>query len=99
MNRTVQLYGLLALTLLAVGILGLIGMTFGAISQHIGPDGRVPSSEAFGFTALLLAFREVVATIRTIWDTEARNNLTDKLAASAPQAPPAIEPPADVPNG
>ena len=32
-----------------------------AASHHIGPDGRVPSSEAFGFTALLLAFREVAA--------------------------------------
>ena len=55
MNRALQLYGLLALTLLAVGILVPIGMTFGAISRHIGPDGRVPSSKASGFTALLLA--------------------------------------------
>ena len=98
MNRSLQLWGLLALFLLAAALLYLIGSTFYIIGQHIGPDGRVPSAEAFGLTALLLSFREVVAAIRATWDAEARSNLTDKLAASAPVAPPAVEPPDSTPQ-
>ena len=93
MNPRLQLWGLAALTLLAAALLYLIGNTFAIIGNHIGPDGRVPSAEAFGLTALLLSFREVIASIRAIWDNEARSNLTDKLAASAPPPTPAQEGP------
>ncbi|MDF0490041.1 hypothetical protein PX554_18055 [Sphingomonas sp. H39-1-10] len=86
MNARLQLCGLAALTLLAAALLYLIGATFAIIGHHIGPDGRVPSAEAFGLTALLLSFREVVASMRSIWDAVDRSNLTDKLAASLPSA-------------
>lgn len=87
MNKPLQMWGLFALTLLAVALLALIAGTFWIIGSHIGPDGRVPSAEAFGLTALLLSFREVVASIRGLYDTEARSNLTDKLAGSVPAVP------------
>ncbi|WP_126516781.1 hypothetical protein [Sphingobium amiense] len=81
--------GLILLAALAAGLLYLIGNTFSIIGSHIGPDGRVPSAEAFGLTALLLSFREVIGAIRGIWDNDTRNKLTDKLA----DAQPAIAPP------
>lgn len=84
MNTRLQLCGLLALAALAFALLYLIGDTFAIIGRHIGPDGRVPSAEAFGLTALLLSFREVIASMRSIWDAVDRSNLTDKLAASLP---------------
>lgn len=84
MNERLQLYGLGALSALASGLLILIGVVVVMIGRHISPDGRVPSAEAFGLTALLLSFREVIASIRGIWDTEARTTLTAKLAASSP---------------
>jgi hypothetical protein len=92
--KALQLWGLLALTGLALTLLYLIGSTFSIIGSHIGPDGRVPSAEAFGLTALLLSFREVVAAIKGIFESEVRTNLTDKLARSTPGAEPPV--PADV---
>lgn len=89
MNRTLQMYGLAALTLIAVALLGLIGWVLYLIGENIGPDGRVPSAEAFGFTALLLAFREVIGGVKALWEHEDRANLTEHLAASLPGAPPA----------
>ena len=88
MNRPLQLSGLVALSFLAAGLLYLIGDTFAIIGRHIGPDGRVPSAEAFGLTALLLSFREVVAAIKSIWDQQERSDLTSALSNSVPtQAP------------
>lgn len=89
MNRSLQSTGLLLLAALALVLLLLIGWTFSIIGAHITPQGQIPSTEAFGLTALLLSFREVIATMRSIWETADRTNLTDKLAASQPGAPPA----------
>jgi len=96
MNARLQLCGLAALTALAILLLCLIGFVFYIIGQHTGADGRIPSAEAFGLTALLLSFREVIATMRSICDAVDRTNLTDKLAASLPSAAPPI---GDGPSG
>ena len=92
MTRSLQAFGLAVLALLAVLMLVLIGIVILMLAKHIGPDGRVPSSDALGLTALLLSFREIIASIRGIFDGA---DLTGKLAASAPVAPPAVEPDAD----
>ena len=73
-------------------MLALIGIVIVMLAKHIGPDGRVPSSDALGLTALLLSFREIIASIRGIFDGADRADLTGKLAASSPVAPPAVEP-------
>jgi hypothetical protein len=96
MNARLQTIGLAALTLLATLLLALIGYVFAIIGQHTGADGRIPSAEAFGLTALLLSFREVIASMRSIWDAVDRSNLTDKLAASLPSAATAL---GDGPSG
>jgi hypothetical protein len=90
MSERLHQMGLVILALLAGGLLFLIGNTFSIIGSHIGPDGRVPSAEAFGLTALLLSFREVIGAIKGIWDSDAQNKLTDKLADAqpGPSAPP-----------
>ena len=88
MTSRLQEWGLIALALLAAALLGLIGWTFLIIGNHIGPDGRVPSAEAFGLTALLLSFREVIASIRGLYDAADRTSLTEKLAAAAPVSGP-----------
>ena len=88
MSERLHQMGLVLLALLAAGLLYLIGNTFTIIGSHIGPDGRVPSAEAFGLTALLLSFREVIGAIRGIWDNDTRNKLTDKLADAQPASSP-----------
>lgn len=87
MSERLHQTGLVILALLAGGLLYLIGNTFSIIGSHIGPDGRVPSAEAFGLTALLLSFREVIGAIRGVWDNDSRNKLTDKLADAQPAPP------------
>lgn len=84
MNQTLQFWGLAALTLIAVVLLLLIGWVLFLIGSHITPAGNVPSGEAFGFTALLLAFREVIGGIKALWDHEDRATLTQRLADSIP---------------
>jgi len=88
MNRSLQLWGLGALTLLATLLLVLIGVAFFIMGSHIDPQGRIPAAEAFGLTALLLSFREVIGSIRALYDHEDRANLTDKLAQSTPGTEP-----------
>ena len=88
MTSRLQEWGLIALSLLAATLLGLIGWTFAIIGNHIGADGRVPSAEAFGLTALLLSFREVIGSIRALYDAADRTSLTEKLAAAQPSAGP-----------
>jgi hypothetical protein len=83
-----QEWGLIALSLLAAALLALIGWTFFIVGQHIRPDGSVPSAEAFGLTALLLSFREVIGSIRALYDAADRTSLTEKLAAASPVAAP-----------
>ena len=93
--RSLQAMGLAVLALLAVLMLVLIGAVIIMLAKHIGPDGRVPSSDALGLTALLLSFREIIASIRGIFDGADRADLAGKLAASTPVAPPAMAPEAD----
>lgn len=88
MTNRLQEWGLIALSLLAAALLALIGWTFAIIGQHIRPDGSVPSAEAFGLTALLLSFREVIGSIRALYDAADRTSLTEKLAAANPAAAP-----------
>jgi hypothetical protein len=88
MTSRLQEWGLIALSLLAAALLALIGWTFFIIGQHIRPDGSVPSAEAFGLTALLLSFREVIGSIRALYDAADRTNLTEKLAAAGPSNAP-----------
>jgi hypothetical protein len=88
MTSRLQEWGLIALTLLAASLLALIASTFVIIGQHIRPDGSVPSAEAFGLTALLLSFREVIGSIRALYDAADRTSLTEKLAAANPAAAP-----------
>ena len=87
MSNRLQYAGLAALTFLALALLYLIGSTFAIIGSHIGPDGRVPSAEAFGLTALLLSFREVVASMKSLWDSQERMKLTEGLTQSTPNQP------------
>jgi hypothetical protein len=86
LNRSLQLYGLAALTAIAIALLILIAWVLYLIGSHIGADGKVPSAEAFGFTALLLAFREVIGAVKGLWEHEDRAQLTQHLAASLPAA-------------
>lgn len=90
MNRSLQMWGLGALTLLAAMLLILIAMAFIIMGYHISGDGRVPAAEAFGLTALLLSFREVIGSIRALYDHEERTNQTDKLAASTLNEQPVV---------
>ena len=96
MTRSLQELGLAVLAALAILMLVLIGIVIVMLAKHIGPDGRVPSSDALGLTALLLSFREIIASIRGIFDGADRADLTGKLAASAPIGQPALEPDPDV---
>lgn len=93
MNRSLQLYGLAALTAIAAALLILIAWVLYLIGSHITPDGKVPSAESFGFTALLLAFREVIGGIKDIWQHEHSANLTSHLAGSLPPPAPASKEP------
>lgn len=95
MNRSLQTHGLAALTLIAVLLLGLVAWVLYLIGGHVGTDGRVPSAEAFGFTALLLAFREVIGSIKNLWEHEDRATLTGHLAASLPPGQQATGKPGD----
>lgn len=88
MTRAVQLCGIIVLSLLAAAILYLIGDTYHAAIEKMTPDGKVPLADAGLFTALLLSFREVVGTIKAIWEHADRSDLTAALSNSAPtQAP------------
>lgn len=88
----IQLVAIVALTALAAGLLFLIGYTFHDGVKHITPDGKVPLVDAGLFTTFLLSFQQTVTTMRSIWESQERAVLTDKLAASSPVAPPAVEP-------
>jgi hypothetical protein len=93
MTRFVQIAGIVAMTLLAAAILFLIGDTFHAAIDKMTPDGKVPLADAGLFTALLLSFREVLAVVKSIWESADRSDLTTALSNSTPTAIP--NPPAD----
>lgn len=94
MNARLQFAGLIAMTILAIAILFLIGHTFDGMLQKVTPDGKVPLADAGLFTALLLSFREVLGVIKSLWEHQDRNNLTEALSNSIPAARP--NPPAEV---
>lgn len=92
-----SIWGLIAMTLLAAGILYLIGHTFDQMIGKVTPDGKVPLADAGLFTALLLSFREVIGVIKSLWEHQDRSNLTEALSNSVPTQrpnPPADQPPA-----
>lgn len=88
MTRTVQLAGIVAMTVLCGAILFLIGHTFDGAIARMTPDGKVPLADAGLFTALLLSFREVIGVIKSIWDHADRSDLTKGLSNSTPIANP-----------
>lgn len=88
MTRTVQLAGVIAMTLLCGAILYLIGHTFDGAISRMTPDGKVPLADAGLFTALLLSFREVIGVIKSIWEQADRSDLTTALSNSSPTAVP-----------
>lgn len=88
MNRTVQLAGVVAMTMLACAILYLIAHTFDAAIAKMTPDGKVPLADAGLFTALLLSFREVIGVVKSIWDHADRSDLTTALSNSTPTTSP-----------
>ena len=95
MNQRVQIAGVFAMTLLAIGILVLIAFTYHWAVERMTPDGKVPLADAGLFTALLLSFREVIGVIKAIWEHADRSDLTTALSNSTPIAapnPPAAEP-------
>lgn len=93
MTRSVQIAGIIAMTLLAGAILYLIGDTFHSAIAKTTPDGKVPLADAGLFTALLLSFREVIGVIKSIWESADRSDLTTALSNSVPTAAP--NPPAE----
>ncbi|WP_219749315.1 hypothetical protein [Sphingomonas citri] len=84
------------MTLLAAAILFLIGYTFHGAIERMTPDGKVPLADAGLFTALLLSFREVLAVIKSIWESADRSDLVTGLSNSTPTQTP--NPPADEPR-
>lgn len=91
MNRSLQIAGLYCLTGLGAVLLILIGLAFAIMGTHIGDDGRVPAAEAFGLTALLLSFREVIGGMKGLYDHEERAITSDKLANANPSGTQAVE--------
>lgn len=83
----IQMAGLIALFVLACALLGLIAYTTSAAVTHITPDGKVPLLDAGQVTAYLLAFQQVVNTMRSIWETQERSALAESLSNSTPNEP------------
>ena len=89
MNKVhIQFAGLIALSLLAGALLGLIGFTFDSAVRQMTPDGKVPLADAGLFTALLLSFQQVVGAIRSIWESQERSALAEGLSNSSPSMAP-----------
>ncbi|PXA90330.1 hypothetical protein DMC47_27630 [Nostoc sp. 3335mG] len=86
MSVRLQLGGLIAMTMLAMAILFLIGHTFDGMLSQATPDGKVPLADAGLFTALLLSFREVLGVIKSLWEHQDRDKLTEALSNSFPPA-------------
>lgn len=88
MKVSLQLAGVIAMTLIACAILFLIMHTFDAAMAKVTPDGKVPLADAGLFTALLLSFREVIGVVKSIWEQADRSNLTTALSNSMPTSTP-----------
>lgn len=83
----IQLVGLVALSLLAAGLLWLIAYTFNSAVGKITADGKVPLADAGLFASLLLSFQQVVQAIRSIWESQERSTLAEGLGNSTPTTP------------
>lgn len=94
MTKThIQFAGLIALSVLAAGLLILIGFTFASAVGKVTTDGKVPIADAGLFTAFLLSFQQTVGAIRSIWESQERTALAEGLSNSTPTQTP--NPPAD----
>ncbi len=97
MNKAhIQFAGLIALAILAGGLLVLIGYTFANAIGKATPDGKVPLADAGLFTAFLLSFQQTVGAIRSIWESQERTALAEGLSNSTPTASP--NPPTEEPQ-
>lgn len=85
----IQFAGLVALAILAAGLLFLIGFTFASAAGKMTADGKVPIADAGLFTAFLLSFQQTIGAIRSIWESQERATLAEGLGASTPAPPPA----------
>jgi hypothetical protein len=89
MNKAhIQFAGLIALSVLAAGLLLLIGFTFTNAIGKATPDGKVPLADAGLFTAFLLSFQQTVGAIRSIWESQERTALAEGLSNSVPTGKP-----------
>lgn len=80
----IQFTGLIALSLLAGGLLGLVGYALNLMGNNISDDGKVPVLDAGLFTASLLAFQQVVGAIRSVWESQERADMAENLQNSTP---------------
>jgi hypothetical protein len=89
MNKAhIQFAGLIALSILAAGLLLLIGFTFANAIDKATADGKVPLADAGLFTAFLLSFQQTVGAIRSIWESQERTALAEGLSNSVPTQKP-----------
>lgn len=80
----IQLAGMVALTGLAGGLLGLMAYLFGHAIDHMSADGKVPVLDAGMFSTCLVTFQTVVGAIRSIWESQERTTLAENLSQSTP---------------
>ena len=85
----IQFAGLIALSLLAGGLLGLICFALYLMGNNISADGKVPVLDAGLFTASLLAFQQVIGAIRSVWESQERAAMAENLQNSTPTQGPA----------
>lgn len=85
----IQFAGLIALAVLAAGLLFLIGFTFANAASKMTQDGKVPLADAGLFTAFLLSFQQTIGAIRSIWESQERSTLAEGLGNSTPAGGPA----------
>jgi hypothetical protein len=97
MTKThIQFAGLICLSLLAAGLLWLIGYALQLMGSHISADGKVPVLDAGLFTASLLAFQQTVGAIRSVWESQERSALAENLSQSTPTVAPVTDTPQPV---
>jgi hypothetical protein len=89
MTRThIQFAGLISLSLVALGLLALIGYIFVSAIAKMADDGTVPLADAGLFTALLLSLQQTVSAMRSIWESQERQGLAEGLSNSIPTGAP-----------
>lgn len=95
-KQWIQFAGLIALSLLAAGLLGIIAYAIYLMGQHITTDGKVPVLDAGLFTSSLLSFQQTVGGIRSIWESQERQSLSESLSNSTPTVAPVSDTPQPV---